>query len=307
MSRHQGLVYVGLAGLVGGGLGCSFDAPAIRDDARVDHDVPPDAPPDAPPDTPPGPERVTSGLVAFWRFDEASGDRANDSRMALVPTPVMAPIPLPISDPARVTWRSGGLSLDAPVRAGTAASTHVNLDVLATGEVTMEAWASPALTSQGDGTLKGGLPNYALVLSISPGYAYHNAMIAQVGDRWQGWTISAVTTSNALPAIETPPGTIADTAPVHLVLVASASERVMYVNGTPYRAPPPGTGVGPLNLLPPAQRWFDYFPISIGQERDTGEKRPWLGTIWLAAIYNRALTEAEIQDNRAAGHDCPAC
>lgn len=309
MSRHhQGsagfaYAYLGLAGLVGGGLGCSFEAPAVPGDAPpID-----DAPPDMQPDTPPMIERVTSGLVAFWRFNEVSGTRANDSRMALVSSPVMAPIPLPISDPTLVTWRSGGLSLDAPVRAGTAASTHVNLDVLATGEVTMEAWVSPAMTSQGAGTGTGGLPNYALVLSISPGYAYHNAMIAQVGDRWQGRTVSAVTAPNALPVIETPPGTVAGTEPVHLVLVASATERVMYVNGTAYRAPPPITGVGPLNLPPPAQRWFDYFPISIGQERDTAERRSWLGTIWLAAIYNRALTESEIQANRAAGHDCPAC
>jgi hypothetical protein len=301
MSRHQALVHAGLAGLVIAGSGCSFDAPAIGD-AR-----PLDGPPDVPRDTEPMIERVKPGLVAFWRFDEASGDRANDSRMELVAGPALAPIPLPISDPASVTWGGGGLRLDAPVRAGTALSTHVNYDVLATGEVTMEAWVSPAMTSQGGAPLPSRLPNYALVLSISPGYAYHNAMIAQVGDRWQGRVLTAATTSNALPVIETPPGTITGTGPVHLVLVASATERVMYVNGTAYRAPPPGTGVGPLNAPPPAQRWFDYFPISIGQERDTGEKRPWLGTIWLAAIYDRALTEGEVQTNLRARHDCAGC
>ncbi len=227
MSRYQALVHVGLVGLAGlmSGPGCSFDAPAI------DHT----RPVDALPDTEPTSGRATAGLVAFWRFDEGTGDRANDSRMAVVSSPPMMPIPLPISAAAGVTWRAGGLSLDAPVRAGTPAPPapppHVSRDVLATGEVTLEVWASPAAVSQGDGIVLG-QPNYALLLSISPSYAYHNAMIAQVGDRWQGRVLTAATTANALPVIETPAGTVTGTEPVHLVLVASATERALYVNGT---------------------------------------------------------------------------
>ena len=38
------------------------------------------------------------------------------------------------------------------------------------------------------------------------------------------------------------------------------------------------------------------YPISIGQEQSyPSEPRTWLGTSWLAAIYDRALTEAELQ------------
>jgi hypothetical protein len=302
----------GLAGLAGLAVaaGCGFTPPIPAEMPREDAmpDTPADTPTDTPPDMPPMLERVTSGLVAFWKFDELSGDRANDTRMELVTMPAMSPIPLPIGDLSSVTWGGGGLALDAPVRVGTPGTAHVSRDVLATGEVTLEVWASPAMTSQGDGTLLGGLPNYALVFSISPSYAYHNAMIAQVGDRWQGRVLTEVTTSNAVPVIETPAGAIAGTEPVHLVLVASATERVLYVNGRAHRAPAPATGIGPLNAPPPAQRWFDYFPVSIGQERDTlTQKRPWLGTIWLAAIYDRALTEAQVLQNLGLRHDCTGC
>jgi hypothetical protein len=94
---------------------------------------------------------------------------------------------------------------------------------------------------------------------------------------------------------------------VHLVLVASPTERALYVNGTVYRTGP-DTAIGALNKQFPAMRWFDYFPVSIGQERDTlTQKRTWLGTIWLAAAYNRALSEAEIRQNLAARHDCTGC
>lgn len=312
MSRYPMILRAAIAAVVCGGAGCSFDSPAASgpgDDAPPD--AAPDAPDDAPPDAPIGAGRVTDGLVAYWRFDEGGGVQVSDSRAALVGSPALPPIPLPISDPASVTWGGGGLRLDAPVRVGTSGPVHVSRDVLATGEVTLEAWVSPASTTQGAGTLPGGLPSYALVLSVSPSYAYHNAMIAQVGDRWQGRVLTSATTSNALPAIETPAGTISDTIggprPAHLVLVASATERVLYVNGAPYRAAD-GAGIGPLNAPAPAQRWFDYFPISIGQERDTTtQKRTWLGTIWLAAIYSRALSADEVRTNFFASRDCPSC
>jgi hypothetical protein len=307
MSRYPMILRAALAGVVCGGAGCSFDSPAasVADDAAPPDGRPevPDAPP---PDVPIGPGRVIEGLVAYWRFDEGGGAQVSDSRASLVGSPALPAIPLPISDPAGVTWVPGGLRLDAPVRVGTSGAAHVDRDVLATGEVTLEAWISPASTSQGAGPLPGGLPNYALVLAVSPSYAYHNAMIAQVGDRWQGRVLTSATTSNALPVIDAPAGAIADTGPVHLVLVASATERVLYVNGTPYRAAP-AAAIGPLDAPAPATRWFDYFPISIGQERDTDQKRTWLGTIWLAAIYNRALSSAEVQTNIAAGRDCPDC
>jgi hypothetical protein len=307
MSRYPMILRAAIAAVVCGGAGCSFDAPAA---SGPGDDAPPDAPPDefdAPPDVPIGAGRVTEGLVAYWRFDEGSGAQASDSRAALVGSPALPAIPLPISDPTSVTWVPGGLRLDAPVRVGTSGPAHVSRDVLATGEVTLEAWVSPASASQGAGTLPGGLPDYALVLSVSPSYAYHNAMIAQVGDRWQGRILTSATTSNALPVIETPAGMIADTRPVHLVLVASATDRVLYVNGAPYRAAD-GAGIGPLNAPAPALRWFDYFPISVGQERDTTtQKRTWLGTVWLAAIYSRALSSDEVRTNFSASRDCPNC
>ena len=312
MSRYQPWIAVGLAGLVGLGAGCSFRSPSASGDAAIDHDAPPDArvdvPPDASPDAPPGSRRVTTGLVALWRFGEGTGDRANDSRGAVVSSPPLPPIPLSISSSENATWVGSGLTLTSPVRVGTPGAAHVNRDVLATGEVTIEVWVSPAAASQGGGPLPGGVPNYALVLALSPSYAYHNAMIAQVGDRWQGRVLTEATTANALPVIETAAGAVAAAQPVHLVLVASATERALYVDGTAYRAPAPNTGIGALNKPTPAVRWFDYFPVSIGQERDTlTEKRPWLGTIWLAAIYNRALTPAEIQQNLALRHDCDDC
>lgn len=276
-----------LAASAAGAAGCSFESPAGGDASTPDEQQP-------------STERATGGLVAYWRFDETSGDRANDARMTFIREPALPPMALAVGDPARVAWNGGGLTLSSPVRVGTPMApvpagfrSHVNHDVRASGAVTLEVWASPSQESQG-------VSSYALVFSISPSYAYHSALIAQVGDHWQGQLLTAATNSNGQPAIETPSGTIIDTRPVHLVLVASDTERALYVNGRPYRA---DTGVGSLRGL-----WPDYYPISIGQEQNAPtEPRTWLGTLWLAAIYDRALTEAEIRQNLNAGHDCSSC
>lgn len=272
---------------------CEFNAPNPGN-------PPPDArPPDAPEPPPDGmtSPRVTSGLLAYWTFGESAGTVANDTRNALVPQPQVDPTQLLVSDAGRIRWTGTGLELTAPVRIGTPGKPHLNEDVLKSNAVTMEIWLAPASVSQGAG-------NYALAFSLSPSYAYHNAMIAQVGNRWEGRILTTATTSNAAPFIA-PPNEIADLSPVHLVLVASEDERVMYVNGVPYRSEP-DPALGDMNA--PAFRWFHYFPVSIGDERDVpAERRPWLGTIFLAAIYDRALSEAEVLKNRDAGHDCQGC
>lgn len=284
---------VGLAAAAALCAACEFNAPNPGN-------PPPDArPPDAPPLPPDGmmSPRVTSGLLAFWTFDEASGTVANDTRNALIPQPQVEPTQLVVADAGRVRWTGAGLELTAPVRVGTTARTHISEDVLKSNAVTIEIWVAPAAVSQG-------ASNYALAFSISPSYAYHNAMIAQVDNRWQGRVLTRDTTSNGVPFIA-PPDQITDLSPVHLVLVASEDERVMYVNGAPFRSEP-DPAFGDLN--DPAFPWFYYFPVSVGDERDVAsERRPWLGTIFLAAIYDRALSEAEILKNRDAGHACQGC
>ncbi|MCP4310824.1 MAG: T9SS type A sorting domain-containing protein [Bacteroidetes bacterium] len=45
--------------------------------------------------------------------------------------------------------------------------------------------------------------------------------------------------------------------------------------------------------------WDDDYHLAIGNEIDMG--RPWIGIIYLAAIYNRAIRESEVEDNYESG------
>jgi hypothetical protein len=81
------------------------------------------------------------------------------------------------------------------------------------------------------------------------------------------------------------------TQPTHLVHTYDGQVERLYINGklNPVMVP----GVGSF------ANWLASHPLNIGNEGDS--TRPWFGTIYQAAVYNRALSDAEIQQNYAAG------
>jgi hypothetical protein len=79
--------------------------------------------------------------------------------------------------------------------------------------------------------------------------------------------------------------------PQHLSVTYNLFEQRVYVNGhLRLRAPIPGGRFS---------NWDPSYSLVLGNEA-TGN-RPWLGRLFLVAIYNRALSEQEIWKNYAAG------
>lgn len=79
--------------------------------------------------------------------------------------------------------------------------------------------------------------------------------------------------------------------PQHLLVTYNFFEQRVYVNGhLRLRAPIPGGKFA---------NWDPSYSLVLGNEA-TGN-RPWLGKLFLVAIYNRALSEQEIWKNYAAG------
>jgi hypothetical protein len=117
----------------------------------------------------------------------------------------------------------------------------------------------------------------------------------QVGDRYVGCAKVTGSGRGPVPPLPSPPGSAA-LALQHVAIVASATERAIYVDGVATAAPEVDRAA--------LGSWIDAFEISLGNESGSA---PWLGTVWLAAVYDRALSAAEIARNRAAGHDCPSC
>lgn len=267
--------------VVGALAGCSFSAPG-------------EAVPDGAPDVPLDEGRVVdSHLIAAWRFAEGSGTLVGDTVKMLRPEYTQPAMDLTIGSPGGYQWiGTEGLQIDGPLQlrsaAGAGARPHMTAEVNASGAVTLELWVTPAQA------MPGGPPGAIFALGAGP--ANCSVRIQQSGSRFVGCARTAATLRGPEQPIPTPAGS-SKTAVQHVVLVADGATRTLYVDGMPYAAP--------AGELGPMAGWNDTFRISIGDEIPNGGA--WRGTIWFAAVYDRALTEAEVAKNRAAGHDCWAC
>src|SRR5215217_4002312 len=92
------------------------------------------------------------------------------------------------------------------------------------------------------------------------------------------------------PTLASPDGLVASTL-THLVYTRDASGLArLYVNGVE---------VSHANQLGDLSRWAQTYPLALANE--PGGDRPWLGTCHLVALYNRALSPAEVRQNFGAG------
>lgn len=258
-------------------VACKFTPPSALSDAPID--TPIDVPIDTPIDMSTGGR--TGNPSALWTFTETSGNTVGDS----VPG---NPITLTLSPTSMVTQAVGGLTFDARSTAVSAPTPHINAEVKSSGAVTLEAWVTPANDTQG-GT------SYSVIAAVSVSIMLRNIGLEQRGNTWAARARTGATTVNADPEIVR---TAVDlTKPTHLVVVADATKRVLYVNGLPYMSMPIGNGT--------MTSWDPNYKLRFGDE-DSAD-RHWLGTLWLVAIYDEALSDADIMQNFLAGHDCSSC
>ncbi len=226
------------------------------------------------------PERVLSGLLALYTFDDGAGTTVSDSSGS-------GP-DLVIADAASVTWGSGSLMVDSPTSiASVGAATGINTAVEASNEVTVEAWLTPADTTQ---------TGPARAVTLSQNSRRRNVTLGQgdsgrqVGDVWSVRLRSTSTSKNGTPSVRTPAGSVTG-ALTHVLYVREASGTVrFYVDGVLVATDQIG---GDLS------NWDDDYGLTLANEADGG--RPWLGSFDLVAIYDRALTPAEVLQNHGAG------
>lgn len=225
---------------------------------------------------------VLSGLQALYTFEEGSGTVVRDVS-GVGPT-----LDLTVRDVNAIRWVAGGLVINAPTLiASDTAATKVIDAVRASNEITVEAWVEPATTTQ-DGP--------ARIVTISHNTLNRNVTLSQglwgdqPPDLYDARLRTTATDANGEPSLSTPAGTLT-TALTHVVYTrATNQEATLYVNGAEQISWITGGDMS---------NWDTTYRLAIGNEL-TGE-RPWLGTIYRVAIYNRALTPAEITRNFNAG------
>ena len=99
------------------------------------------------------------------------------------------------------------------------------------------------------------------------------------------------TGNNGSSPATTASGVMTTAQPTHYVATfTEGGPTQVYINGVPTASITPGGNIG---------NWNANYRFILANEI-TGD-RPWLGEIYLAAVYNCALSAAQVQENLAAG------
>ncbi len=231
-----------------------------------------------------GPARVSDGLVVLYTFDEGSGTNVKDV------SGVGAALNLTIDTPSAVAWKTGFVDVTAPVRIRSFAPAQKVFDKCTTsGEISVEAWIKPGtLVDLTDGA---GLPTRIVTMSIDG--SNRNFTLAQDLDQWV-FRVRRTDDAglNGTPALTTMTGTVT-TNLAHVVATrASSGKTAFYVDATE---------IGTQDQIGDFTNWDSSYELALANE--VLEDRDWVGEIHLVAVYDRALSATEIQQNFDVGPD----
>ena len=219
--------------------------------------------------------RVATDLVAYYPFTEGAGSlvadqSGNGAAMNLTIT-------------GSVNWLGGGSGVVMNGgRVGTSGAATKMIDALRLSNTsTFEIWVKPANLTQSGPTR---------MISLASGTSQQNFMIGQDGSGIEARLMHEGKDVWGKPHLKTGNGVLGSS-PIHLVHTYDGAVERLYVNGV-QRSETVAIGGAYGNWDVPAL-------FSVGNEASSD--RPYAGVIYLAAVYDRALGAAEIQQNFSAG------
>ncbi len=220
--------------------------------------------------------RVSSDLVARYDFAESSGEIVHDT------SGVGQPLDLRIDDARRVGWKNGGLAIPSGVRIRSPQPATKVIDAIQkSNALTVEAWLTP-LDNRQSGP--------ARVVSLSADTSNRNFTLGQDGNRWDLRLRAKSTSANGLPSTAAPADSVR-TQRTHLLFTRDERGSARFwLDGKQVAA-----GKVEGNFA----NWDGEQHLALANEQTSD--RPWLGELHLVAIYARALTDAEVARNYAAG------
>src|SRR5262245_35281568 len=185
----------------------------------------------------------------------------------------------------QVQWFGGwGLNFaGGKAQASTGSSAKLKNLVLSTGEYSIEAWVAPGNVVQED----------MRIVSYSASLTNRNFNLGQTMYDYDFFTRSSVSNANGDPALSTPSDDEVLQATLQHVVATfnpAAGGRI-YVNGVLVATDPSAGGT--------ITNWDTSYAFVLGNE--VSGNRLWNGVIRLVAIHNRALTQAQVQQNFEAG------
>lgn len=221
-------------------------------------------------------ERVSKGLEVLYDFQSTKGnvvkDRSNTAQ----------PLDLRITNLRAVRRAKGELEVRNKTLIRSEKPPTQLIDALKrSNELTIELWMRPTNT-----TLSG--PARILTLSKNPNE--RNFTIGQDGDLFDVRLRTTKTSNNGIPSMSSPRRSLV-TRMTHVVYTRNrAGQARLYLDGR---------RVIQRNVAGNLSRWDRSYRLGLANEF-SGD-RPWLGIYRLVAIYSRALTASEVEQNFQAG------
>ena len=225
-----------------------------------------------------GGNRYEDAQIALWEFKTGSGTIAYDT------SGVDPAIDLNFS--GGVTWFGGwGIAItDGKAQASTTASAKLFDIIQESGEFSIEAWVVPANVTQEE----------ARIVSYSAGTTQRNFTLQQTLYDYNFQLRTTETSLNGDPALSTPSADEVLQATLQHVVATydPINGRRIYVNGSL---------VSQTDLVPGGTLidWQREFALVLGNEASGGGL--WQGTIRLAAVHRRAMTQEQVTQNFDAG------
>ncbi len=200
------------------------------------------------------------------------------------------PLDLSIDDLGAATWSDDGLTLNSATHLYTTnPANRVGDACVASGEVSIEAWITPASATQGGPARIVTYSNSIWARNFTLGQGLSDGTAA---DAFDLRLRTSDTDINGLPSTTTPTGTVT-TDPLHVIAVREATgELRIYVNDVDVLS-----GAGGVDGT--FDNWNTGYKIVLGNE--LSNDTPWLGTFHLVAIYGFALSPDQVHQNFMAG------
>ena len=235
-----------------------------------------------------GTVRYTAEQIAFWDFKKGA-----DENTIYDVSGVGTPINLEMS--GDIEWLGGqGITCNqnangGKAQASVAASRKLHQRLTATNQFTLEAWISSTDKTQGGPTR---------IMSYSNGTANRNFTMGQEQEYFEFRNRNAETGNNGSNPEYAPNGTkfVGDRPQNHhVVMIYDGRKRSLYVNG----ALVAGNDAAASNNVLPLNGWNDDYRFLFCNE--TSNNRSFKGSIFMAAVHERALTGAQVMQNYEAG------
>ncbi|MEO0311042.1 MAG: hypothetical protein RIQ89_699, partial [Bacteroidota bacterium] len=224
-------------------------------------------------------QRITTALVSIYNFNEGSGSTVNDNSGN---SPALN---LTIQNPSNTSWISGGgldINTSTIIKTSSAATRLYNA-LSGSGELSFECWVKPQNLNQ---------TGPARIMTMSANTGERNFTVGQLNSKF----ITRLRTTsggdnNGLPTLEYGYSAIA---PMHYVYTWKNGIEKIYLNKELVFT---GTRAGNLT------NWNSGYGFALANEFTLD--RPWLGEIYIAAIYCQELDQSEVNQNFEAG--CTNC